>query len=644
MRSFLLVYLIIPLTLFAQPSGNYRDAVIRLNAIPEGPEKINSYQLLITEVQGQDPELARKLINQLANLSEKIKSPQGMAWSNYQQGFYFNMKGEYDSLRTHAIKCLEISRQNDLPQTEASGYHLLATYYWQTGKFDEAVKNHFNSLKIREKLKDTAGIGSSLSSLGVVSLSNNKLDKAKTYNDRAYQIGRQLKDDKLILRSLHTRANIFGTEGNYKEALAADYEALKIVAKTGNRRNYSEIYSNMALCFYYMGDYDASLKYHHKVLQIDQFFGDDKQIGDTFLNLASVHTAKKDYPEAIKLLNKSIFLFKKTDYKFGLKNAYESLSKTYEGRGDFKNALLASRNYMKVAAELSNENNDKNIARLSIQYETDKKEQQIRELNQRSTIQQLQIERRNFIIAIVAGLLAVTGMGGYLLFNRRNLMEKARLQELENRQQRLSAKAVFDAEEEERRRIAAELHDGVGQVLSCALMNLNNLFTSLSFHPEQAALAANTQKLITESYDEMRSISHRMIPATLAKNGLPQALHDLVSKVQGNKLDVKLDVEGLRAQLDPITETALYRVVQEAINNVIRHAGATKLFLTLASDDDGIFLTIEDNGLGFNPADLERFKGIGIKNIQSRIEFLKGSVEFESSPGKGTLLLVSLPA
>ena len=643
MRVFFFLLLILPVGLSARQPDRLQMLKQQLETASAGPGKIQAYQDLITEVQGRDPQLSAKLIRELFVLSEKTGSLQGIAWANYQQAYYYNMTGDFDSLKIYADRCVQVSRNSKLLKTEASGHQLVATYHWQTGKFDEAVKNHFKALYIREKLKDSAGIGSSLASLGVVSLSNNKLPQAKEYILRSLAIARRLGDDKLILRNLHTLANIYGTEGSYQKALEVDREALEICKRTDNRRNYSEIYSNMALCFFYMGDYNASLEHHYKVLEIDKFFNDDKQIGDTYLNLASVYLAMKNFPKAEELLNSSLNLFKKTDHKSGLRNAWQSLASVYETKGDYRKALAASQEYVQLNKEISNENNDKNIARLNIQYETEKKEQQIKELNQRSTIQALQIERRNIIIAIVAGLLLVSGLVAYLLFNRRKLIERNRMQRVINEQQELSAKAIFEAEEQERRRLAADLHDGVGQILSCALMNLNGLFKHLKLQPTDAELAERSLALVNESYDEMRSISHRMVPHALSKQGLSQALRQFVAKIDNRLVRIHLELDELNSRLNPLAETALYRVIQESVNNALKHAQASNIHISLISDDDGVSVTIEDDGRGFVPAVSDDGAGIGLKNIRSRIEFLKGTVEIDSAPGRGTLIAIQLP-
>ena len=289
------------------------------------------------------------------------------------------------------------------------------------------------------------------------------------------------------------------------------------------------------------------------------------------------------------------------------------------------------------------QNNDKNIARLNVQYETEKKEQQIKELNHRSLIQTLEIGRRNTIIAIIIGALLIGGLVVYLLFNRRKLIERHRMQKFINEQQKLSARAIFEAEEEERRRLAADLHDGVGQVLSCALMNLNGLFKNLALQPTDAEVAERSLSLVNESYDEMRSISHRMMPHALSKKGLNQALRQFIDKIDNRQVTVHVDLDEPDTRPDPMVETALYRVIQESVNNVLKHAQASNIYISMIRDDEGLSVSIEDDGRGFDTGFIEESSGIGLRNIRSRIEFLKGTVEIDSKPGKGTLVIIQLP-
>ena len=212
------------------------------------------------------------------------------------------------------------------------------------------------------------------------------------------------------------------------------------------------------------------------------------------------------------------------------------------------------------------------------------------------------------------------------------------------KQQDLATKAVINAEENERKRIAAELHDGVGQMMSAAKMNLSAIENEIIFKDEaQRVYFDKVIGMVDESCKEVRSVSHQMMPNALLKSGLSSAVKEFLDKIDNRIIKINLYTEGLQQRLDSNTETVLYRVIQECVNNVIKHSGANNLDISLIKDADGVSATVEDNGKGFDSNDKQKFEGIGLKNIRSRVAFLKGTVDFDSSPGKGTLVAIHVP-
>ena len=603
--------------------------------------RAEAYQQLITLQQVHDPDRAYRSIQSLLDLSRKAGYNRGLMYAWYQLGVYHNMKGRYDSLKYYGDRCLDPAISRELPESKAFGHHLTGTYFWQTGRFDKASASHYQALRIRQKLKDLPGTAASLASLAGVFTSTGKLDKAQAYISKALAIARKIPDERLILRCLHAQANIHGMSGKYDLALKSDREALNILEKTGNLRGYSEIYSNMALCYFYMGDLDRSIAYHQKVLKIDRYFGDKKQIGDTYLNLAQAYRKKGDHDRAASLLKDAVTLFTATSYRYGLKDAHLSLSKIYEDRKDYRQAFLEFRRYHDVAEKLSNEANNKTIEQLHVEYDTEQREQKIRSLNQQATIQALEIKERNLLLII---LFTLTGAGAVLivlLYRQRKFREAARLEQEINRQRQLAARAVMEAEEKERHRIANELHDGVGQLLSGALMNLNLLHQKAELLGQEVALTANTLALISEGYDELRAVSHQMVPDSLLKRGLVAAVEDLLNKIDSGRLKTRLETIETDLRCSPEIQTAIYRMIQETLTNVLKHASATRFSVQLFREEEGIFLSMEDDGIGFDTA--AEFQGMGLRNLRNRIDCLNGTLELNSRPGNGTFITIFLP-
>ncbi len=212
-------------------------------------------------------------------------------------------------------------------------------------------------------------------------------------------------------------------------------------------------------------------------------------------------------------------------------------------------------------------------------------------------------------------------------------------------QRDIRSKAVIEAEEKERRRIAQDLHDGVGQILSAAKLNLSGLEDKLKLeNPEQSLLLSNALELVNDSVKEVRSVSHNMMPNTLIKLGLASAVREFITKIASvPNLRIDLQIVGMEERLENTVETVLYRVIQEVVANIIKHAKANEISMQLIRHDNELTIMIEDNGVGFDKNNITKFEGIGLKNIISRIEFLNGNVDFDSTPGQGTTVVIEIP-
>src|SRR5690606_33958941 len=185
---------------------------------------------------------------------------------------------------------------------------------------------------------------------------------------------------------------------------------------------------------------------------------------------------------------------------------------------------------------------------------------------------------RNYAIGIsIFLLLALIGIA-FLLFKRTKLKNDLKLKQSIIKEQEASTKAVMNAEEEERQRIARDLHDGVGQLISTAKMNLSSLESHIDFKDEnQKRTFENAIHLVDESCKEVRVVSHNLMPNALLKKSLADAIRNFIHTIEKDKLKVHLYMEGFEEKLDQNLESVLYRIVQECVNNVIKHADASSL-------------------------------------------------------------------
>jgi two-component system NarL family sensor kinase len=342
----------------------------------------------------------------------------------------------------------------------------------------------------------------------------------------------------------------------------------------------------------------------------------------------------KETNQAILLLDETI---KTIPNNLNKQSALQLLSKAYSKKGDDAKALSTLNEMMVLKDSLIKIETTQTIDALRAGYETDKQEKEL-------ALQKAKINQQQVIILAIS-ICSLLSLGlVFLYFSRKknalkNEMATAILEEKNN-----AAMAILAAEEKERKRIASDLHDGIGQMMSAVKMNLSSLAYKLtSLTPQEAALLEKTMALTDESCKEVRTVSHNMMPNALLKSGLSSAIKTFVDKIDHKKLKVNLHSEGLDNRLPDTVEIVLYRVIQETVNNVIKHAKANQLDIAIIKDVDGLSCTIEDNGIGFNFNDKNLTEGIGLKNIQARIAYLQGTVEWDAVPNKGTLVSIHIP-
>jgi len=419
--------------------------------------------------------------------------------------------------------------------------------------------------------------------------------------------------------------------------LAIDEEGINLSTQLNLNHSKSQFHDNLANCYMYMGQYTKSYDHFMKCLQYDSVLGNYKQVSDTYLNLGTLFKLQHKYAEAISYLNQSIELAKGIQYKEAVYQSYKLMSEIYQQNSQNDLSIDYLNKAYAVKDSIININSENKIAELETVYQTKRKENQL-------SLQDAQITKKNYLLAGLAALIVLITLLGTTFYRKQQIKNKMQLQSELMVQQNMATSAVLAAEENERQRIAADLHDGVGQMMSAAKMNLSAFESSIHFdNDHQKQHFDKVIRMIDDGCREIRSISHQMMPNALLKSNLSGAVKDFIEKINHPVLKIHFHTEGELNQLDKNTESVLYRIIQECVNNVIKHAEATLLDIAIIQDTDGISVSIEDNGKGFNIKNKSAVDGIGLNNIRSRVNFLKGTVDFDSATGKGTLVAIHIP-
>ena len=366
------------------------------------------------------------------------------------------------------------------------------------------------------------------------------------------------------------------------------------------------------------------------------------------INQANAARKQGDTLKAIRLLHKADSIPHSLYRKNVKMIIYNLLVNDYESLGDTSEALRYSKlnkqygDSVNVAAQNANltkfQAGEKEKQNLDLQIEVTKKKRQ----------------QRNLWLggSIVVLFLSVTG---YLLF--KNTKRKQRIAEQQSQieiqktekilrnQELTTIDAMLEGQEKERQRLASDLHDSVGATLSAAKLQFDHLSKNKDKLDDLDELFGKTGKLLDDAYTEVRSMAHIKNSGVLAKNGLLPAIQKLAKNASGtNKLHIDVQDFGLDDRLENSLEITVFRIIQELVTNIIKHANASEASISVTQHEDSLNIMVEDDGQGFNPMKSSKLDdGMGLDSIERRVEHLEGSMEVDSSEGNGTTIVIDIP-
>ncbi|HJP63682.1 MAG TPA: sensor histidine kinase [Mucilaginibacter sp.] len=238
------------------------------------------------------------------------------------------------------------------------------------------------------------------------------------------------------------------------------------------------------------------------------------------------------------------------------------------------------------------------------------------------------------VVVLIAGLFFFV-----IVYQRKMIKNQVALRRLEDERQQELLKAVIDAQESERKRLAEDLHDSVGQVLSAIKLKLHKLD---KLDEGQNAMLADTRKLTDECIQEIRNIIHNVLPPVLTDFGLIDALQALCVKMNDNTpIQVTFTRKLADERFGSEIELTLYRIAQELFGNAVKHSEASTIHVDLAKNGSTLVMSFRDNGRGFNIDTVKH--GFGIKNLRSRVQLINGKIDIYSKPLSGTITTINIP-
>lgn len=358
---------------------------------------------------------------------------------------------------------------------------------------------------------------------------------------------------------------------------------------------------------------------------------------------------QKDYANALlalKDLAQSPLVFT-TDKKI----YYKELYLTYATLGNTPEAFHWAKRYISLSDSLYENKYQNDIVELETKYKNAENQKKINALEaekERSLLQVRNNRLLNWLLGTVSLFLLITAVFATVLYrNSRKLAQQKelnyqqQLKESEQKQQIQLAKALRQGEEQERKRLASDLHDGLGGMLAGIKIHLSRLATDTSANTNPAELHKIIDQLDV-SATELRRIARNLLPESLLQLGLETALKDMCESLTTDTTHIRFQAICIGENLTAETQLTIYRIVQELLTNAIRHAHASEILVQCSQNENMFFITLEDNGRGFDMSVLPAKNGIGLTNVKSRVDYLKGKVDVSSLPDEGTTINIEL--
>ena len=486
-------------------------------------------------------------------------------------------------------------------------YGNIANVYRQIGQFESALKYCLMAVPYRVRDGNKEFLARVYMDISINYSSLNKIDSATFYLDKAKPLVTMINQPLLNVNFYLREGENFKVRGDFKKALLSFRTARENAIHLNHRFHMAGSINGIAESYLGLNEIDQARTEALKALSIGE------QIPSARMKLKSLTV----------------------------------LAAVEEKSGNINKAFYYQKERLVLKDTLEKEDVKKKVRELDAQYQSGLKDSRIAQMNKDKEIDRLEGEKKSILIYVLTGGLAAVVLIGFISYrgfrSKQNLakqtetLQMQRIKELELEKQLIAYDALLKGQEEERSRMAKDLHDGLGGMLSSVKLTLGAMKGNTILTEDNTRLFSKALDQLDHSINEMRRVAHNMMPEALVKFGLQQAIEDYCNGLrEGSTLKFNTQFYGLEKRLDGPTEIIVYRIIQELLNNVMKHAKATEVLVQVMRHVNNLNITIEDNGTGFPSDAVDSKNGAGLVNVQARVDYLKGTLDVQSIAGKGT--------
>lgn len=622
-----------------------------------GDEKGRSRALQCMSMAHRNLGLADSAVAELAEafrISEGLGFQPGMASCAQKLGMIHTERGNVtEALRNLAI-AERISRQSGNEEEVARTLNLKGAALETAGRYEEAIAPYFESLEIRKRI-DSPALANSFQNLGSLYLNMGRTAEARKIFSSLSAVERNRRDPLGQAGAYLNLSAVSAHERRYDQVVSYVDSALAIYRATGNARGLADCFLNRAMAFQKSGSKEKARTDLDSALASYTRLGNQQGIAETTLSLATMDLERGDAARSLERTEQGLAIAQGAGLRGLRAKLLSAKADALRALGRYGEAVNVLNIYLVLQDSILGEKANRQLADAEMREKYDAVERiaqiqalegeklQERDLRERRTIQ------RNGLLVLAVLLLGLSILlyrnvqhKRKLAVQERQIFER-RINELMHENEVKALNALLQGQETERQRIAKDLHDRLGSLLSAVKHQFSALELRIeALHVEQRDQYRKVYTLLDDAVEEVRRISHDMVKGGIAKFGLAKALEGLrESIVVKGRLAVELTLFGLDQPMERSYEIGVYRIVQELVSNALKHARPTELSIALTRTPEGLSVLVSDNGTGFDPREAKN--GIGLDNARSRIRELGGTMQIDSTPKHGTTVDISIP-
>jgi two-component system, NarL family, sensor kinase len=602
-----------------------------------GVQKASALYELVYGYARIDLEKAKLYLGQVTNWIKEDPKGETLSYLMLAQGVYHSRTGQLDS----AVYLLNVAKKTAI-ETKSTAVQIkiiagLAYSYISSGKPEKGLENLFEGLRLLNARPDPEMEFKMRTNIGWAHL---ELKQYRECIREGLENLRRMQGTPFEYIAHYNYNNIavsYGAVGILDSAHYFIEKGIESARAKNDNQSLANAYFILGTIYANAKKPDLAIQQYLKARPHREKVGNPLFIVSDLYAISELYFLTGEYEKGVQAGEEALTMAKKYNLLLKFEGTYHSLAQNYEGLKDFKNASRYYKLWAMAKDTVYKHSNAEAIAEMQTRFDTEKKEQQLVVQRVELANQQVQLERTYVVIGALCLILFLI-LIIYLLFRSR----QDRIREAFIREAQIHA--TIQSQETERRRFARDLHDGMGQLISALRIAIHTVNHNSPLE-ERVQVVQKAEGLLNDMHKEIRSIAFNLMPQTLVQNGLIPALKEMSMRInESGVISTRVSGYDIPERLPELVEISLYRIIQEWTNNIIKYASATVVEIQLVGHEEEISVVLEDNGRGFDVLVLEQSIGNGWKNIRSRLNLIRGSIEIDSRPERsGTIVTIRIP-